>query len=134
MRHRMSAVAGGKGCLDVLMNRECALPLGRFDGCKYGVGRVPLPRVDHLRVQHDIGRVLVAPLELHEGYILAEERILTNTSGNFGWGDDSQFEVHVYGPDGLELADFEAPVVEQDGARFVELRLPRDHMAAIVRR
>jgi hypothetical protein len=25
-------------------------------------------------------------------------------------------------------------VVEQDGARFVELRLPRDHMAAIVRR
>lgn len=74
------------------------------------------------------------PLELHEGYILAEERILTNTSGSFGWGDDSEFEVHVYGPDGLELADFEAPVVEQDGARFVELRLPRDHMAAIVRR
>jgi len=73
------------------------------------------------------------PIELHEGYILAEERILTNTSGNFGWGDASGFEVHVYGPDGLEVEGFEAPVVEQDGARFVELRLPGRYMAAIVR-
>ena len=24
---------------------------------------------------------------------------LTNTSGNFGWGDDSDFEVYVYGLD-----------------------------------
>jgi hypothetical protein len=74
------------------------------------------------------------PIELHEGYIIGEERILTNTSGNFGWGDASDFEVHVYGPDGLEVADFAAPVVEHDGARFVELRLPRDYMAAIVRK
>ncbi len=74
------------------------------------------------------------PIELHEGYIIAEERILTNTSGNFGWGDDSEFDVHVYGPDGLEVDDFEAPIVERDGARYVELRLPREYMAAIVRR
>lgn len=74
------------------------------------------------------------PLELHEGYILAEERILTNTSGTFGWGDDSEFDVHVYDPTGLEVADFEAPIVEQNGARYVELRLPRDYMAAVVRR
>jgi len=73
------------------------------------------------------------PLELHEGYVLAEERILTNTSGNFGWGDESEFEVHVYGPDGLEVEGFEAPVVEHDGGRYVELRLPRDYMAAVVR-
>ncbi len=74
------------------------------------------------------------PIELHRGYILAQERILTNTSGNFGWGDTSDFEVHVYGPDGREIPDFEAPIIEHDGARYVELRLPRDYMAAIVRR
>ncbi len=38
------------------------------------------------------------PIELHEGYIIAEERILTNRSGNFGWGDASHFEVHVTSP------------------------------------
>ena len=74
------------------------------------------------------------PIELHEGYIIAQERILTNTSGNFGWGDASDFEVHVYGPDGQEVEGFPAPVVERDGARFVELRLPGDYMAAIVRK
>ncbi|MGQ9731389.1 MAG: hypothetical protein ACUVX8_08955 [Candidatus Zipacnadales bacterium] len=74
------------------------------------------------------------PIELGAGYIIAAERILTNISGNFGWGDNSEFEVHVYGPDGLEIADFPAPVVEHEGARWVELRLPRDHAAAIVRR
>jgi hypothetical protein len=74
------------------------------------------------------------PLELHDGYLIAQERILTNTSGNFGWGDDSQFEVHVYDPTGVEVEGFEAPVVEHEGGRYVELRLPRDHMAAVVRR
>jgi len=74
------------------------------------------------------------PIELHAGYVLAEERILTNTSGNFGWNDASDFAVHVYGRDGLEVADFAAPVVERDGARFVELRLPRNYMAAIIRK
>jgi hypothetical protein len=57
-----------------------------------------------------------------------------NTSGNFGWGDDSDFEVYVYGPEGLQVEGFDAPVVEHEGARYVELRLPRDCMAAIVRR
>jgi hypothetical protein len=42
-----------------------------------------------------------------------------NTSGNFGCGDDSAFE---------------APLIEHEEARYVELRLPRDYMAAIVRR
>lgn len=74
------------------------------------------------------------PLELHSGYILGEERILTNTSGNFGWGDASEFAVHVYGADGREVPDFAAPVIEHEGGRYVELRLPWDYMAVIVRK
>jgi hypothetical protein len=73
------------------------------------------------------------PMELGEGYIIAKERILTNRSGNFGWGDGSQAEVHVYGPDGREV-ELEYKTVERDGARYVELRLPRSHVAALVRR
>jgi len=73
------------------------------------------------------------PIELGKGYIIAQERILTNRSGNFGWGDDSEADVHVYGPDGVEVA-FKYQVIEKDGAKYVELRLPRDYMAALVRR
>ena len=74
------------------------------------------------------------PIELHAGYIIAQERILTNVSGSFGWGDASDFEVHVYGPDGREVEGFPAPVIEHEGARYVELRLPGECMAAVVRR
>ncbi len=73
------------------------------------------------------------PIELGEGYIIAQERILTNRSGNFGWGDDSEADVYAYGPDGGEVA-FEYTVIEKDGANYYELRLPRDHMVALVRR
>jgi len=73
------------------------------------------------------------PIELGNGYLIAEERILTNRSGNFGWGDDSEAEVYVYGPEGREV-EFEHQVIEKDGARYVELRMPRDYMAALVRR
>jgi len=73
------------------------------------------------------------PIELGEGYIIAQERILTNRSGNFGWGDDSEADVYAYGPDGGEVA-FEYTVIEKDGANYYELRLPRDYMAVLIRR
>jgi hypothetical protein len=31
------------------------------------------------------------PIEIHAGYVIARERILTNRSGLFGWGDDGDF-------------------------------------------
>ena len=76
----------------------------------------------------------ITPLELHEGYIIGRQRIVTNRSGLYGWGDNSQFEVHVFDDTGCEVEGFEAPVVEQDGNRFVELRIGEDWSAAIVRR
>ena len=75
----------------------------------------------------------ITPVELHEGYILGKERILTNRSGLFGWGDRSAREVHVFDDTGREVPDFKAPVVERDGALFTELRLAEGWSAAIVR-
>jgi hypothetical protein len=76
----------------------------------------------------------ITPLELHQGYLIGEERIVTKVSGIYGWGDTSQHEVHVYDDKGEEVADFEAPFVEANGQTTTELRLAEDWSAVIVRR
>jgi hypothetical protein len=76
----------------------------------------------------------ITPVELHEGCIIAKERVLTNRSGLFGWGDASKHEVHVYDDTGREVPDFKAPTVERDGVTFTELRIAEGWSAAIVRK
>ncbi|MBI5684580.1 MAG: hypothetical protein HZC54_05840 [Verrucomicrobia bacterium] len=76
----------------------------------------------------------ITPVELHEGYLIAKERILTNRSGLFGWGDASKHEVHVYDDTGREVPSFKVPTVERDGATFTELRIGEGWSAAIVRK
>ena len=73
------------------------------------------------------------PIELHEGYLIGEERIITARSGVFGWDDAREHEIFVYGPDGQLLEDFEAPARVIDGNNFSELRLPPGSMAIIER-
>ena len=76
----------------------------------------------------------ITPVELHEGYIVGRERIVTNRSGRFGWGDKSRHEVHVFDDQGREVLDFKAPTVVRDGTTLTELRLPEDYSAAVVRK
>jgi hypothetical protein len=76
----------------------------------------------------------ITPLELHEGYIIGRERIVTNRSGLYGWGDASKHEVHVFDDQGRELPHFKAAQVIREGATFTELRLPEDFSAAILRK
>jgi hypothetical protein len=76
----------------------------------------------------------ITPKELHQGYIIGEERILTNRGGLFGWGDDREHEVHVFDETGREVAGFSAPLVEKDGKTYTKLRIAEDWSAAIVRR
>jgi len=76
----------------------------------------------------------ITPMEIHQGYIIGEERIVTKVSGVYGWGDASQHEVHVYNGQGEEVAEFDAPFVEQDGITTTELRLAEDWSAVIVKR
>jgi hypothetical protein len=76
----------------------------------------------------------ITPIELHEGYIIGKERIVTNRSGLFGWGDASEHEVHVFDETGREVSDFETPRVEVDGKTYTELRVAEDWSAAIVRK
>jgi len=73
------------------------------------------------------------PIELHAGYLIGEERILTAKSGLFGWGDASAHRVFVYDEVGRLQEDFAAPQRTIDGATCTELRLPGGWLAAIER-
>jgi hypothetical protein len=75
----------------------------------------------------------ITPLELHEGYIIGDERIITKKSGLFGWGDASKHEVHVFDDTGREVEGFNAPVITIEGRAYTELRIAEDWSAAIIR-
>ena len=76
----------------------------------------------------------ITPVELHEGYIIGRERIITKKSGLFGWGDASEHEVHVFDDTGTEVEGFAAPLVREGGKTYTELRLAEGWSAAIIRR
>ncbi len=74
------------------------------------------------------------PIEIHEGMHIAQERILTNRSGYFGWNDFSEFEPHVFDRDGREDPNFKVPIVQREGFNYAELRLPEGYYAILVRK
>ena len=76
----------------------------------------------------------ITPMELHQGYIIGTDRVITKVSGLYGWGDDSQLEVHIYDDKGWPSKALKAPVVSIKGKNYVELRLPEDWSAAILRK
>jgi len=73
------------------------------------------------------------PIELHEGYLIGRERILTDRSGIFGWNDKSRHRVFVYGRDGRLVEGFTAPTRTVKGCTYTELRLPPGAMGIIER-
>jgi hypothetical protein len=75
----------------------------------------------------------ITPVELHDGWLLGQERIITKRSGLFGWGDASRHHVHAYDESGREMKDFKAPLVQRAGANFSELRLAEGWAAVVVR-
>ena len=76
----------------------------------------------------------ITPVELHAGYIIGEERIVTKLSGLYGWGDASRHEVHVFDDTGREVEHFPAPLITEDGKTWTELRIAEDWSAAIVKK
>jgi cellulose/xylan binding protein with CBM9 domain len=76
----------------------------------------------------------ITPMELHEGYIIGQERIITKKSGLYGWGGDATHEVHVFNADSVEVEGFDAPLVTRDGKTYTELRIGEDWSAAIIRK
>ena len=73
------------------------------------------------------------PIELHSGWVVGKERILTKVSGRFGWGDASDFNLYVYDRIGKITTGEEAKKVTQDGKTYADIRIPEGYSAAIVR-
>mgnify|MGYP005840613431 FL=1 len=75
----------------------------------------------------------LTPIELRPGVIIGEERILTNRSGLFGWGDDSTAEVIVLDTEGRRIASPGARTVRRGDQALTELTRPPDHLGVLIR-
>ena len=75
-----------------------------------------------------------SPIELHKGYIIGKERIVTNRSGRFGWNDSSLADVYVYNGKGNLCVSPDVKTVKSNGKVFIEVRMPSDHLAVLVRK
>ena len=74
------------------------------------------------------------PIELHSGYLIGEERILTIHSGEFGWyGSGKLAALHVFNEVGQEVKNFPAEVISTPEGVMTRLMLKKDHSAALVK-
>jgi hypothetical protein len=75
------------------------------------------------------------PVELHSGWLVGEERILTCVSGEFGWrGEKPEVDVFVFDELGREVKNHPFGVKDTAIGRVFTLELKSDHAAAIVKR
>jgi hypothetical protein len=73
------------------------------------------------------------PLELHAGYVIGKERIVTKESGRFGWNDASKHTVRVFNAVGQEVKEHGMKTVTIDGKTFTDIRLAGDWSAVIIK-
>jgi hypothetical protein len=74
------------------------------------------------------------PVELHPGVVIGEERILTTRSGLYGWPDNSTADVIVFDGDGRLVRQPFVKEIRESGCRLIEVRMPSDHFAILVRK
>jgi hypothetical protein len=72
-------------------------------------------------------------VRMGQGFVIAEERILTNTSGMFGWDDDSDFEAVVFDDTGKRIDTVDVPRRVVDGKAYAEVRIPGGYSVALIR-
>ena len=75
------------------------------------------------------------PIELHAGWLVGKERILTAVPGEFGWrGERPDVDVFVFDELGREVKGYPYSTKDTESGRVFTIELKRDHCAAIVRR
>ncbi len=75
----------------------------------------------------------ITPVELHEGYILGKERILTNRSGYYSFGGREKAELHFFDATGREV---KRPVetAVKNGKTYYKVVLDKNESCAIVKK
>ena len=75
------------------------------------------------------------PIELHGGWLVGQERILTAVSGDFGWrGEKPDVDVFVFDELGREVPGYPFSVKDTDTGRTFTVELKQGHCAAIIRK
>jgi hypothetical protein len=102
----------------------------RRGGIYYGhiFDRAP-PRWNFAKVLYPI-----TPVELHEGVVLGQERILAARPGSFGWADGAAADVYVVDREGNRVERPDVEEVRREGCRCYQVRMPPSHFAVLVRR
>lgn len=74
------------------------------------------------------------PIELHSGWLIGKERILTIHSGEYGWHNDDSLSIpEVSDPAGRTLISPNAVFFQTPDGIRCRLRLDKDHCAVLVR-
>lgn len=76
----------------------------------------------------------ITPLEIREGMIIGEERIVTARSGLYGWPDGQAAQVYVFDGDGRLVTKPPVKELREGGRMRYELRMPGDWFAILVRK
>jgi hypothetical protein len=76
----------------------------------------------------------ITPVELHEGVVLGQERILAARPGSFGWPDGAAADVYVADGQGGRVDRPDVKEVQREGRRCYQVRMPPSHFAVLVRR
>ena len=75
----------------------------------------------------------ITPVELHAGYIIGKERILTNRSGYYSFGGKENAELHFFDADGKEVKRAAEKVVKNN-KNYYKVVLAENESCAIVKK
>lgn len=75
----------------------------------------------------------ITPIEINKGYIIGKERIITKRSGYFGWGDNSEAEVHYFNEEGREIKK-DTEKIKKDKKTYYKIELGENESCVLVRK
>jgi hypothetical protein len=138
--HFMSFIEYGLGASG-LISAHFSTPIA-WNGYKVGI-----VGYNHFRESLDYGALAITwagpwndhtfpftPQEIHSGYVIGEERIITKLSGRFGWNDQSEAEFFMYNGQGNIVKSPTIKTVKENGKNVYEVRMPSNYAAVIVRK
>ena len=76
----------------------------------------------------------IHPVELHCGYVIGKDKIVTCVSGEYGFGDDSEVGVKFYDASGFHIPGRASAVRSTEQGRLATVRLREGEMAIVFRR
>jgi hypothetical protein len=75
----------------------------------------------------------ITPVELHEGYIIGRERIVTNRSGWYSFGGMEKAEAHFFDKTGKEVKR-ELEVKKHNGKNYYKIVLGKNESCALIKK